>query len=1189
MKRILLMFSAIALSSGLALSQCPLGTSYQGGAAPAPGNSTTMTTCAFGGEYQTITAVVAGNDYTVAYTGGTSNFVTIYDATFTPIASGTSPLLWTAPSAGTYYSQANLDDGLCSTDASCHTNIWTNTSPPPACPSVTTPWMDDVEAIAATTSLGTVNCWTNSAATGFDWNVSSGGTPSGGTGALVANSGTNFFYTEASGAAIGAEAILVTPDVDLTGLTVPMLTFNYHMFGAQIGTLNVEISDDGGATWNPVTAITGSQQATQADGFLLSENILTGYTGLINVRFRAVSAGSFAGDISLDDFAIIEAPSCPSPTMLSITGSDAASISLGWTPGLNDIEWILEYGAPGFIPGTGTSMLTSNNPETIGGLTANSFYDVYLRGICGAGDTSSYVGPAVGNTYNQPLYMATDNACPVAGFVDISTSGTDLLLGDDGEAGVTIPFSFLYQGVLVSDVSVGNNGDIKLGTLTGTTSFSGDMTSLADGLYPWLDDLDSETGGVFHETVGTPGNQVFIVQWHQRCNFSGSVGAPNVTFQVQIEEATGEIYFVYDDVLFGGSNSNDDYAAFADIGIAGPNQDLNVSNNDAQYLTDNTCAHFFYTDCPAPINYTVTYTTNVEAGISWSAGLAGETNWTVVYGPAGFDPLATGTTITTSATVAILPGLNDITTYDVYIYADCNPGVLQSNGVMGQFTTLPNCSDPTAFNANSAIDSLLTDWMWTESSGIGTYAVTGFDLQYGLAGFGVNDGTETIINANTTLSDTSVVSLLGGGVYEVYIQAVCGTDSSNWVGPVAFTMPITNDSTCNAIDLMVDGTVYTFNNTGATTQLNESTIAPPPTGFNTSDGWGNSSIDFTTWFTFTAPASGNMNLSGKDAGFDGQFAVYEATDCSDLATFTLVGANDDALDLSSAAPDFSICGLTPGNTYYLMHDSWSTTNTGTYSIRLDEISVEAGTTNGMIDVCTGDTAQLFTGIAGYDAGGVWSEEIPTASFADSVFPSAGLAYQVFNFEYTVTLGCAVDSVVQQVQIYGPSSAGTDGAITACQNEPIDLLSGLGGNVDLGGTWYDPSNNPTNSAIVASSIPGSFNYDYITSNGVCPEDTANVVLTVDPACDYLNIEELVFGDVEIFPNPTTGKVYITNNSATEVFNYTVTDLQGKVLTSSKSVINGTETTEVNLENFVEGIYMIQLYNDNAKKTYRIVKQ
>jgi len=37
------------------------------------------------------------------------------------------------------------------------------------------------------------------------------------------------------------------------------------------------------------------------------------------------------------------------------------------------------------------------------------------------------------------------------------------------------------------------------------------------------------------------------------------------------------------------------------------------------------------------------------------------------------------------------------------------------------------------------------------------------------------------------------------------------------------------------------------------------------------------------------------------------------------------------------------------------------------------------------------------------------------------------------------------------------------------------------------------------------------------------------------------------------------------------------------------INGTETTEVSLEQFETGFYLIRVFNDNAEKTFRIVKQ
>ncbi len=1188
MKKLLLTFGAIALSSGLALAQCAFsGVNFGAGTAPAPGGNVTLTTCAFGGEYSTANGVVAGDDYTVTGTGGTNNYMTIFDATNTAVAWGVSPVSFTAPASGTYSLQVNLIG--CGTESACHTINIANTSPPPPCPAVTSPWLDNVESIPATTALGTVNCWTNSSTSGYDWNVTSVGTPSTGTGAPSANSGTNFFYTEASSGSVGDVATLVTPDIDLTGLTLPMLSFYYHMFGNQIGTLNVEISDDGGATWDPVTSISGAQQATQASPWLLSESTLIGYSGLVSIRFRAVGAGTFAGDISLDDIGVSEAPTCPNPTNLTVTGSDLTSATFTWNPGFAETAWTMEYGAPGFTPGTGTSSLVGNNiNETVSGLNSNQFYHMYVRAACSPGDTSGYVGPVAFNTYNQGLYMDVDNTCG-PGFTDISTTGTLNLLGDDGEVGATMPFILLYQGTPYNNMTIGSNGALVFGTTTAQVGFSNAaLAAQVNGLYPFWDDLyteNSPTDGVYYQTIGTAPNQQFIVQWNKP-HISGNGSA--YIFQAIIDQATSEIYFVYDVVSVGDAAL--DFGGSATIGVAGPNQDIQLSFNNQQYLTDNSCAHFFYTDCPNPTAFTLTYVSPTDAGITWNAGLASETNWTITYGPAGFDPAISGTQITTGSNVAILTGLSDITEYDVYIYADCNPGTLQSTGgLFGTFATPPNCSDVTGITAGTAVDSLFTDWSWAESSGMGTYPSTGFNLSYGSLGFDLYTGT--MVAADNNYTDTTFdATFMAGGVYEVYVQAVCGVDTANFVGPVMFTMPLTNDSTCFAQPFPVDGVTYYFDNTGATIDAGENAIAPPNTGYNTTDGWGNSNINFTTWFTFVAPASGSVYFSGKDAGFDGQLAIYSATDCGDFGTYTLVAANDDAVDFTSAAPYMSVCGLAPGATYYMMHDSWSTFSTGIYSLSLRNIVVEAGTSTGVIDICSGSSVNLFDGMTGQDAGGVWYEMTPTVGLNDSIFNSAGLAYQIFDFQYEVTDGCAIDSSMQQIQIFAPSSAGNDGNISVCKNEPLNLLSGLSGTVDLGGTWYDPSNNAlAGPAITASSIAGLFNYDYITSNGVCPADTANIVVTVSASCDYLNTEEMFFGSMSVFPNPSTGIVNITNFGSSDVFSYALSDIKGSAIGGKTSAINGSSTTEIDLGGLEAGIYIIEVYNDSARKTFRILLQ
>ena len=253
-------------------------------------------------------------------------------------------------------------------------------------------------------------------------------------------------------------------------------------------------------------------------------------------------------------------------------------------------------------------------------------------------------------------------------------------------------------------------------------------------------------------------------------------------------------------------------------------------------------------------------------------------------------------------------------------------------------------------------------------------------------------------------------------------------------------MPLSNDSICGAETLPVNNTSYVFNNTGATVQANENAIAPPVTGAQQTDGWANNTLSFTTWFKFTAPASGQIRISGVDQGFDGQVAVYEITDCSDLATVSLLAANDDEIDGESPAPNFTFCGLTAGNEYYLMHDSRSTSQEGVYSLKLSEVDVNAGTENGIFNICSKDTINLFDNLTG---SGCWWSLIDTENtfhiVNDSLFSSNGLAYQVYTFEYRIVDGCALDSVISQYEVYPPSQAGDNGTITICKNRTYWLV------------------------------------------------------------------------------------------------------------------------------------------------------
>lgn len=879
-------------------------------------------------------------------------------------------------------------------------------------------------------------------------------------------------------------------------------------------------------------------------------------------------AGLFSSPITV----IVGQPAPPADLTTSNINYFSADIS--WTTTGDESSWTVEYGPTGFTPGTGTTVVVSTATDTtLTGLTENTAYQFYVTANCGVGSVTA--GPANFNT--NAGFFTYDNLCG-PGFVDISGTGTPLNLADDASTVVTSGFPLSYQGITSDQVTISNNGWIQIGGFAGVQ------------MNVWNNDWDSETGNVYHQTLNDGTDNWFIVQWEDRPRFSGIVGQ-SVTFQVLVNETTSEVFYVYEDVIVGGTQATNDFGGQGTIGFQGPQGNIIVSQNNTTYLTNNSCVRWYFALCPDPILVS-NQIFQEEVILDWNAGLYGETEWTLIYGEAGFDPATEGTTITVTSSDANIFGLTQVTDYDVYIYSECSADDLTSGGLLVSFQTLPWCNNVTGITAATAVDSLFASWNWTPVAGATNGGITGFNIQYGQTGFDLySEGTIVAADGINFADTVANPAFLAGGVYQVYVQSVCGTDTSNYAGPVTFIMPLTNDAVCSPEALDADGTVYTFNNTGATVETDENTIAPPADGANTETGWINNFVNNSTWFTFVAPASGNVRINNTAINYNGQAAVYMATDCADWTTFELMAANDNSMLSSSLAPNFSVCGLTPGATYYLMHDGFNAT-TGNYSISITPIVLNAGALVDVMDVCTGGSVDLFDGITGYDNDGVWSAEITSAGtqLVGSEWNSAGFAYQIFNFEYRLTDGCAFDTTFAKVRVWAPSNAGTDGSVSVCRNEPFDLLSGLNGTVDLGGTWLNPSLQPiASSAITSSNIPGQFNYYYIASNGICPNDTALVLVNVSSTCNYLDVEEMFFGTMSIMPNPSNGVFNISNAGSTEVFNYEVTDVDGRVIFTKDAAINGTETTVVDLTDKVTGMYMIRVYNDNAEKIFRVIKQ
>ena len=135
-------------------------------------------------------------------------------------------------------------------------------------------------------------------------------------------------YLETSGGANGSSKNLRSGDIDVSTLTTPYVEFYYHMYGAAMGTLALDVRDPVLGWTNDIIILTGQQQTSGADPWKKIGAVLpAGYDSIVRFRFRGIRGTSFTSDMSVDDFSVIEAPACPDPSSLGVAATTARTLS----------------------------------------------------------------------------------------------------------------------------------------------------------------------------------------------------------------------------------------------------------------------------------------------------------------------------------------------------------------------------------------------------------------------------------------------------------------------------------------------------------------------------------------------------------------------------------------------------------------------------------------------------------------------------------------------------------------------------------------------------------------------------------------------------------------------------------------------------------------------------------------------
>ena len=478
---------------------------------------------------------------------------------------------------------------------------------------------------------------------------------------------------------------------------------------------------------------------------------------------------------------------------------------------------------------------------------------------------------------------------------------------------------------------------------------------------------------------------------------------------------------------------------------------------------------------------------------------------------------------------------------------------------------------------------------------------TEWEVEYGEAGFVLGTGTSVI----TSSIPEQLTGLFDNTSYDVYVRAVCAPgDSSAWSTPSTFNTPCLAFEAidfCESFDsdseTQACWTVLNENGDTDTWDLNYSfntnngdEVAALYTDFN---GGNNDDWLITPQITLTGNEIMNFFYRVESSGEPNDFQVLLSTTGVDpldfqdtlmfLASYNNTTYQDSTIDLSAYTGDVYIAFHVPAGGL----DGWR--------LYIDDVCfdvcIPTAGQDGENDVCRADGLfDLNPSIVKGQENGAWvfpsNQQLVVD---DTLFNVTTLPAGSYEVLWIVEGGCTSDTTVSVINVFPPSSAGVDGSIIACRNEPINLFDGLSGILDLDGVWYNPSNAPLAGAITTTSnIPGSFNFLYITSNGVCAADTSLVEVIVG-TCDFLSLGDEQFAELSVYPNPATDVLNIEASSNAGAMNIEIFDINGRIVLADATALENSASATLSIAHLEKGVYTLRIFSNEGQRAFKIVKQ
>ena len=367
---------------------------------------------------------------------------------------------------------------------------------------VVAPLSEDLETFVVGVPGTLMNGWINLGGNDSDWRVNAGSTSSSGTGpAFDHTSGINtgkYLYTEASGGSQGDISALVSPCIDLGQISGPGLSFWYHMFGANMGTLEVDVVSDAGVS--TIFSLSGQQQTSSTEAWREAKINLTAFSGqVVQLIFRGIRGIDLFSDMAVDDIAIIELPAVDLGISALVHPIPDACYSQNEKVSVELTNY--SFQAIDFASLNASIQLEISGPVS-GSFTTNLNAGILQAGERGVYTLTTSVNMSSSGTYSITAYSDVNgdglasNDTLITSLTQSAASASSPFL-EDMESGTTGTPGVLPAGWMQVN---GDNDDWRVNSGTTTTSLTGpsaDHTTMnPNGKYLYIEATNAAAGDI---------------------------------------------------------------------------------------------------------------------------------------------------------------------------------------------------------------------------------------------------------------------------------------------------------------------------------------------------------------------------------------------------------------------------------------------------------------------------------------------------------------------------------------------------------------------------------------------------------------------------------------------------------------------------------------------------------------------